>query len=440
MFDQFKQNHGGFGPLQVATNAARGLDWHTLSAAQKQWTATFDAINADDSLPDDFKAHAATVRKGKYPVMQALDILGKMQEQASGIKTVNAGMSNLTDQSASLRKRAGTADDIAQLDVIDTQLSMYQKFANSGDQKLRDVGISGLASTANAMQTFSTTNEAQAIAKQAADDLAKQKFGEQNWSRFQNLNTDTRAQNATFIQQQGAMDRITEIAKLPRSGAGDRALVMNALQVIRPGVLVRGDGSDLDNLEGVDGLLIEDKDYKDLLNVTSASYGAGRKEQFQRNDAVTRAAHAAGLPEELISPLIQPLGESPSFSENPGDPAAKGGDAGAKALALVSGVGAMVPDSVKEGLGIAGGLSVPALLKRFGAATAATGAPGVVAAGVGALAVKSGLDTATNDKVALAVQPGESAAQYQSRVADYLSRRSGEPIDPGSVVRPTDEY
>jgi hypothetical protein len=321
MFDTFKQNHGGLGPLKVATAAAHGIDWHTIAAAQKQWTATFDAIASDSSLPENFRRQAATIRTGKYPVSHALEILNNIQEQASGIKGINSGVDRLSNQLSDLRTRATTQDDKAQLDVMDTQLSMYHDFATSGDPKLRDVGIAGLSNTASTMQTFSTTNEAQTIAKQAADDLAKQKYGEQNWSRFQNLNTDARAQNATFIQQQGAMDRVREIANLPRSGAGDRAIVMNALQIIRPGAIVRGDGSDLDNLDGVpdilktlysrafkDGQLLTGEDYTSLFNVTAAAYKAGRAEQYDRNSAITKAAKAAGLPEELISPLIQPLG------------------------------------------------------------------------------------------------------------------------------------
>lgn len=176
MFDQFKTQHRGLGPFQMlADSLSGGLLSHNRAAelAQQQWTALFDGIGADETLPESFRSDAARIRAQQWSLGDAVQLMEQFKQRAGTIKTVQDAASGNRAYIDQLRSTAVGANDLEQLDGFANTLKIAEEYALSSNPKLQETGQSLLIEAARGLQQYATTNETQRI----ADDVARRTEG-----------------------------------------------------------------------------------------------------------------------------------------------------------------------------------------------------------------------------------------------------------------------
>lgn len=326
-FDRYKAKHGGEGPFESAYAAMfptgilgrRGLD------DERELTNQLLArIQGDDELA----GLDSLIAAAQQPLTreQHQKVRGALLEAANDQHVVNSGYDAFQAQQAELRQRAGTGADEEQLGVMDSQMSYAHKLLLSSNPDLQKAGTALAGKVLDAQQSFSTTNEAQRLAKDAADEQLKQQYGTQIFTRYEQLSDDYRNESTPFLNQRAAFGRIKASLANQNSAAGDIALIFNYMKLLDPGSVVReGEFATAQNASGVpdllltaynrllrDGQRLSPEQRADFYKQSIASYQQTALEQRERDSRYLAKARAAGLPDAMLDGFQLP-------TDSPGD-------------------------------------------------------------------------------------------------------------------------
>lgn len=373
-FERFRERHGGFGPLQALYSGLTGGEgvfgqWRP-GVVSDQLNASIDAIRDDADLPDSFKEQAEGLRNANLTPPQSFDVMARLQQRSRDIKTINTAFSGFDSQQGSLRERARTAEDRAQLDVLDKQAEYARTLLLSDNEELRALGRETQGRVFSGQQAFATQNEAQELAGQAA-------LGPERWTKYSGLQDNYRQESASFLEQRTAMGRVNAALASPDSPAGDLALVYAYMKILDPGSAVReGEVANAGNAGGVpevvltaynqllrDGQRLTPEQRKDFYSNATKTFAAARAEQLERDTRYMGQARDVGIPDSMLghfqlpndapggapgtfgTPQMQPqeagqtIPESGSTAENIGSSIREGAkEAGGNALNFVKGL------------------------------------------------------------------------------------------------------
>lgn len=339
-FEKFKATHGGFGPFQAfysGLTEGEGLlgQWRP-KVVREQWEAAFDAIRDDPDIDTDFKRQAASVRHGNYTAPQMLSIIGQVQQRASDLKTIGAGVAGVTDELDRLEEQAAGAGDLQQIGALRTRADLARRFATSGNPDLEKQGQAELLKLTSDLQAFTTTNEAQQLARDTADAQARRELGNERWNRFNTLTDDLRTESASFLTQREAFARMKSLLEVD-SEAADYGLLYAWNKILDPGSVVReSEFANAQNLAGVpdaivtlrnalnEGKRLTPEKRRDIFEQTQKIYTGAQAQQAERNSRALERGRAGEIPDNYLDSLVIPLaapGKTPTSFGEPAPPA-----------------------------------------------------------------------------------------------------------------------
>jgi len=324
-----------------------------------------DQVRNDQELGTEL---APLLENGKAPmtVEQHRAYRAMIAGRAQDLGTVSSGMLGFRAAQSHLRKQTDSPDNIAQLDVMDTQADYAHKLMVSNNPKLQEAGTALMSKVLGAQQDYATTNEAQRLAKEAQDATMENTLGQRRWSTYQGLQDNYRNESAPFLAQRQAFGTLQAALKDP-SAAGDVSLLFAYMKLLDPGSVVReGEFATAQNTSGVpdlvmtaynrvlrDGQRLTPDQRKDFYGQAVTSFGVARESQLERNTRYLGQARDNGLPESMLGNFTLPLdalGVAPTgFGTDPMNAPAPASDDTADSKAR------MVGESIQSGIATAAG-------------------------------------------------------------------------------------
>lgn len=340
-FERFKEKHGGRGPFETAYEALfpygvlgrRGLD-----DERDLTNELVSRVQADDELAglDGLVAAAQQplTREQHHRVRAALT------QAVVDQRTINAGYAGFQAQQAELRERMVNANDEEQLGVMDSQMTYAHRLLTSSNPQLQAAGTALATKVLDAQQAYATQNEAQRLAKDAADETARTALGNERWSRFQQIGDDLRSESAPYLVQARSWNAVNAAIANP-TAAGDLALVYGVMHVIEPGSAVQqGELANAANAAGVPDIVLtaynrilrdgqrltpdERQQFYQLARDTMQSANTG---QLERNSRALATGRAGGIGDEYLRNLQQPVAPLGDMPKAFGPPQQVGGGA-----------------------------------------------------------------------------------------------------------------
>jgi hypothetical protein len=182
MFDEFKKEHGGLGPIQLLFDEATGgaLSFNTQrKVIGGMMDATKEAVNQNPNLTPELKSDADTLlARGVYDAKTALANVQKVQQQANQQIAVQQGYSDYTDQSNKLRADAPSLDHIDQLDTMNRQAKTARDWMLSTDPEVQKNGLALQAGVLASQRDYAkqvTSDNIAAANLKASTDVAAEK-------------------------------------------------------------------------------------------------------------------------------------------------------------------------------------------------------------------------------------------------------------------------
>lgn len=278
------------------------------------------------------------------------DLLARKAARDAEIDALDIGLSSAT---------GSNEIDAEQMETMRKQFATAQSMLKSQDPVARKLGEQMLMDVSQAVRSYQATNETQArgdentiyqrgreqdktnyerqkdqrefdykVAQDNRNFAAQQRaqrealiaqYGNQAWTRFENLNDNLRQASKPFLDQKEAYGRI-RAAHADNTPAGDIAMVFNFMKMLDPTSVVReSEAATAENTSGVPGsvrnlynsLLVgkrlnpEQRDQ--FLAQADLQYQSAQANQILRNTQAIQQARAGGVPEQLASTLGVPL-------------------------------------------------------------------------------------------------------------------------------------